>query len=239
MLQSALRLIYPPECLMCRSQTDVELALCGSCWRDTPFIAGLCCDLCGIPLPGQEADVTVHCDDCLSIARPWSHGRAVTRYDDTARRIVLALKHGDREDLAGAFAAQMLLAAAPFMTAETVFVPVPLHWFRLLRRGYNQSALLAQHLASLSQRPFLPDSLMRIRHTPSLKGRNLDARFSSLDGAIKSHPRKGHKLEGRDVVLVDDVMTTGATLAACTLAAYQAGAADVSVLLLARAGKDA
>ncbi|TKA95662.1 ComF family protein, partial [Cereibacter changlensis] len=98
-LQAALRLLYPPQCLTCDALVTTDFGLCGPCWRETPFITGLVCDLCGTPLPGEDPGHAVHCDDCLTLARPWARGRAALLYKDNGRRIVLALKHGDRLDL--------------------------------------------------------------------------------------------------------------------------------------------
>ena len=236
-MQSVLRAIYPSECLICRDFTDADFALCGPCWRDTPFVGGLVCDACGTPLPGPDDDEVVHCDDCMRTPRPWSRGRAALAYGETGRRIVLGLKHGDRTDLVRPAAAWMAQAAAPLVSDDTILVPVPLHWTRLWRRRYNQSAMLAARIATLLDRDTCPDALVRARRTTSLSG-TVAARFAAMDGAIRPHPRRGAAMSGRNVILVDDVMTSGATLSACAGAARDAGARDVAVLLLARAVRD-
>lgn len=240
-LQSALRLVYPPRCTVCGGLVDSDFGLCGPCWRDTPFIAGAACDLCGVPLPaGPDTDVDgLHCDDCLSIARPWSAGRAALMYRDNGRKLVLALKHGDRHDVVRPAAVWMARAAQPLLRPDTLIAPIPLHWLRLLKRRFNQAALLARAVAQEVDRAWCPDLLIRPRATPPLGGKGRDARFATLSGAIAVHPRRGHLLAGRPVLLVDDVMTSGATFAAATEACHAAGAADVSILSLARAGKDA
>ncbi len=232
-----LRLVYPSQCLLCDAQVETDFALCGPCWRETPFLMGLVCSLCGAPLPGQDTGEEVHCDDCLTIARPWSRGRSTLLYQDHGRRIVLSLKHGDRDDLAAPVAGWMARAAAPLLTDRTLIVPVPLHWRRLLKRRYNQSAMLAKALAPLVGHPVALDALIRARATASLGTKGRDDRFRTLDGAIRPHPRRGRAMAGRDVLLIDDVMTSGATLAACAEAARAAGADDVCVLTLARAAK--
>ena len=238
-MQRALRLIYPSECLLCRDLTESDFALCGACWRETPFTAGLVCDQCGIPLMGEDEGNPVHCDDCMTIARPWDRGRAAMSYRDNGRKIVLALKHGDRSDLARPAAKWMARVATPLMDDTSLLVPVPLHWSRLLARRYNQSAMLTQALSKETGVPVGVDSLVRIRRTKTLGGQSRDQRFATLDGAIRPHPKRGVRMSGKTVVLVDDVMTSGATLAACADAARSAGAAKVHVLILARAGKDA
>ncbi len=233
---SLLRLVYPSQCLMCSSLVETDFALCGPCWRQTHFLMGLVCNGCGAPLPGED-DADVLCDDCIRVARPWSRGRACVLYQDHGRRVVLSLKHGDRDDLAAPVARWMARTAAPLITGTTLLVPVPLHWRRLLKRRYNQSAMLANALSPLIDRPVAVDALVRPRATPSLAHKSSDERFITLEGAIAPHPSRGRTMTGRDVLLIDDVMTSGATLAACAVAARAAGAHDVCVLTLARAAK--
>ena len=237
-IQSALRVIYPPRCLGCGEMVESDFGLCGPCWRDTPFTAGLVCDLCGLPLPGGRPGEVAHCDACLSTPRPWRQGRAALVYDGTARRLVLALKHGDRQDLADPAAHWMAQALAGVDTAGMLAAPVPLHRWRLLKRRYNQSALLARALARRLGLDVCPDLMVRPRATPSLDGRTAVQRFETLSGAIVVPPGRRAQVAGRHVLIVDDVMTAGATLAACTHACLDAGAVACSVVTLARVGKD-
>jgi predicted amidophosphoribosyltransferase len=238
-MQSIIRAIYPAQCVACDEQTEAEYGLCGRCWSDTTFIAGTICDTCGAPLPGEAGNVPVFCDDCMTTARPWDRGRAAVVYAGIGRRIVLGLKHGGRIDLAYPAALWMSRGLSPLVTPETLIIPVPLHWMRLARRRYNQSALLARHLGKIHQAPFCLDALQRTQRTKSLDGQGKEARFATLSGVIKPNPRRAAKLAGRDILLVDDVMTSGATLAACTEAVRAAGAGTVSIATLARVVKDA
>ncbi|MFV2051165.1 double zinc ribbon domain-containing protein [Aliiroseovarius sp. YM-037] len=238
-MQSALRMIFPPQCMTCGVLVDSEFGLCSTCWRDTPFVFGLVCDKCGLPLPGEEADSSgVLCDDCLRIARPWVQGRAALLYAGNARRLVLALKHGDRQELARPAAEWMARVAEPILSPDMLIAPVPLHWTRLARRRYNQAALLAQRLAARTGLDCEPTLLQRKKRTKPMEGVTRDARFALLQGAITCGPQHAN-LTGRDVLLVDDVMTSGATLAASAEACIAAGARQVSVLTLARVAKDA
>lgn len=236
-MQRVLSLVYPDQCLLCRELVDRSGGLCAGCWRDMPFLRGLVCDTCGVSLPGPAEDIAVHCDDCLKVARPWVQGRAALGYRGGGRRLVLALKHGDRSELAGPISGWMAAAGAPFLTGGIAIVPVPLHWTRLLRRRYNQSAELGRALAARLGLTFLPSALMRTRRTIIQDDLGADARFANVANAIAPHPKHGQALAGRDVCLVDDVMTSGATLSEATAACHEAGARRVSVLVLARVEK--
>lgn len=238
-MQAALHLLYPPQCISCSEAVTSDFGLCAECWRATPFISGLACDQCGTPLPGTERDGRVLCDDCLTIARPWERGRAALLYGDNARSLVLALKHGDRMDLARPAAGWMVKAAQPILKPAMLVVPVPLHWLRLLRRKYNQAALLSKSVAGLAGLAHCPDALIRRRPTGTQDGKTRDGRFANLVGAFAVPPRREAIIHDRDVLLIDDVMTSGATFAAATEAIFAAGARSVAVLSLARVAKDA
>jgi len=237
-LQTALRLIYPSRCLSCATMVESDFGLCGPCWRDTQFIGGLVCDSCGTPLPGDDLGEAEHCDDCMTITRPWQHGRAAMIYRGNGRKLVLALKHGDHHEIARAAATWMLRAAALIIAPDMLVAPVPLHWTRMLKRRFNQSALLAEHVARGGDLAYCPDLLIRPTRTKSLEGLSRDERFATVQGAIKIHPKRRHRIIGRKVLIVDDVMTSGATLAACAEACNRAGATEVSILTLARVAKD-
>lgn len=238
-MQAALHVLYPPQCISCAAPVMSDFGLCSDCWRETPFISGLVCDLCGVPLPGTEAGERVICDDCMRIARPWGQGRAALLYRDNARRLVLALKHGDRMDLALPAGQWLSRAAKPVIQPGALVVPVPLHWFRLIRRKYNQAALLSRAVARGTGLDHCPDALIRHLSTGSQEGRTRDDRFARLVGAFSVPKRRERLVQDRDILLVDDVMTSGATFAAATEALFAAGARSVNVLCLARVAKDA
>lgn len=238
-LQAALHLLYPPRCVACAAPVGSDFGLCPTCWRDTPFAAGLVCDLCGVTLPGEDPGHAVHCDDCLTLARPWDRGRAAMIYRDGARSLVLKLKHADRTDLARPMADWLHRAAAPILTTGMLVVPIPLHWWRMFRRRYNQSALLGARLARRAGLEHCPDLLQRIRATGTQDGRGREGRYANMQGALRVHPRRRALAQGRDILLVDDVMTSGATLTAATEVLLAAGAARVHVAVMARVAKDA
>ncbi len=238
MLHSVVRMVMPRQCAVCGALTETDSGLCGECWSETDFATGLCCSLCGVPLPGDVDEGPTHCDDCLKVHRPWSQGATVFGYSGAGRKMVLGLKHGDRQDLVPVLGKMMARVSKPLLTDDTVIVPVPLHWSRMLRRRYNQAALLAQSMAQILGQPVVLDGLQRVRKTRPTKGMDREERLSSQAGSIRPHPKNGCRMRGRPVLIVDDVMTTGATLAAATEGAKMAGARRVCVLTLARAHKE-
>jgi len=228
--------LFPPDCLLCRAPVGTAFGLCPDCVVAAPFIAGPVCDRCGVPVLGAEGEAPA-CDACTTLARPWRQGRAVFRYEGVGRRIALLLKHADRQDLARAAGPWLARTARPLWQDGQVIVPVPLAFGRRLTRRYNQAALLAMALARKIGQPVIGDALRRVRATPSLDHRSLEDRFALLAGAI-APGRGATRLSQRPVLLIDDVMTTGATLASATEACITAGAARVDVLLLARVARD-
>ena len=236
--QSAIQAIYPYSCVACDARVEGAHGLCASCWAETGFITGLVCDSCGAPLPGTDDGSRVQCDDCMTTARPWDRGRGVLLYQGVGRRLVLALKHGDRTDLVPTLAGWLVKAARLLVNDDVLLVPVPLHWSRLLRRRYNQAALLAQASGRQLGIQVCVDALLRQRRTAPLDGHSKDARFAAIDGAIACNPKQVQLISGRHILLVDDVMTSGATLAAATEALRNGGAANVSVVTLARVTKE-
>lgn len=237
-VQSVLDAIYPARCLGCGDVVHDDFGLCGACWRDTSFIGGTVCDGCGVPLMGDATGDAPRCDACLKSPPVWGRGRAAVLYKDTGRKLVLALKHGDRQEIAKPASRWLAQAAKGLLAPETLIAPVPLHWLRLIKRRYNQSALLADALAAELGQPVCADLLQRARRTRSLDGMNREQRRETLTDAIRVHPRRRHRLAGRPVLIIDDVMTTGATLSACARACLDGGAAGVNVLTLARVAKD-
>jgi len=238
-IQTAVEVIYPPRCLGCGDLVVSDFGLCGACWAETPFIGGTVCESCGTPVPGEADAYRTECDECMQTPRPWQDGRAALLYQGQARKLILALKHGDRPELARPAARWMAQAGREIFRPGMLIAPVPLHRARLIRRKYNQSALLARHVGQETGLTVCPDLLLRDKNTPVLDGKTARQRTETLSGAIKVHPKRRGLMQDRAVLLVDDVMTSGATLAACARVCRDAGANHISVLVLSRVAKDA
>jgi ComF family protein len=224
--------VLPPRCLNCGATVGEPEALCGACWASMTFFAPPWCRVCGLPFEHPIGEGAI-CGACAARLPAWDRARAVLRYDRHSRRLVLMLKHGDQTHLAGAFGRWMQRSGGEVLTEADLLIPVPLHWTRLLARRFNQAALLARAVRSAGGPALGADWLVRRRRTPSQGRMGPLARARNVRGAFAL--RRGRSVEGKHVVLIDDVMTTGATAEECARVLRRAGAASVGVLVLARA----
>lgn len=230
-----LDLLLPPVCLSCDAAVDSPGHFCAPCFSRTSFITSPFCRRCGAPFShAGQASAAGQCPQCEEAPPPWGQARAALRYDAQSRRLILPLKHGDRPDLARWLAVLMARAGADLLDTADMVVPVPLHPQRLRARRYNQAALLADRLGLIRHLPVRLDALVRLRVTPSLANLSAEQRQDVLHGAFAPRRGAGASIAGRRVVLIDDVLTSGATCTACTLALLAAGAACVDVLVVAR-----
>jgi predicted amidophosphoribosyltransferase len=228
--------LFPPACPACRGETATGLSLCATCWAETAFLTGTGCVTCGRAVPGLGGGGTgFHCDTCQAHPPLWDRGAAVFAYEGAGRRLVLGLKHGDRLDMLPMLAGWMLRAGRELTPEADLVIPVPMHWTRRLKRRFNQSAELAQSFCDSAGRrdSFAPGLLRRARRTASQDGRDRAGRAENLRGAIGLVPGAAERIAGRRVLLVDDVLTTGATLNAVTGVCRLAGASTVDILVLA------
>jgi ComF family protein len=227
--------LLPPRCAACDEPVAVQGVLCPSCFGQTQFISAPLCDRCGVPLSAAEqgGDESL-CPGCRQHPPRFRQARAALRYDEHGRRLILPLKHGDRLELAPVLAPMMLRAARDLLPRADVLVPVPLHRNRLFHRKYNQAGVLAFAIGRLADKPVLPDGLQRIRPTAPLDDRSPEERAREVGGSVAVRPSRAAMIAGRTVLLVDDVMTSGATANACAEALLAAGAAAVDVVAAAR-----
>jgi ComF family protein len=201
-------------------------------WTRIQFIDGPVCDGCGAPFPHHLGD-GVRCPACLARPRVFSRARAACIYDEGSRDLILQLKHADRTDLAGTLSAWVSRAAADLIEGADAVVPVPLHRWRLLKRRYNQAAEIARPIARRWGKPFLADALVR-RRAGGQAGKSASGRHRSVAGAFTAPSNRRRLVEGRRILLIDDVMTTGSTAEACARALLRAGASAVDLAVIAR-----
>lgn len=225
-------LLMPPACIACKSPVATPLSFCADCFAALkPIDAGRCVQ-CAIPLP-MAWRTESHCLGCLRDPPRFDRTAAPYLYDGPARQLVLAFKNG-REAYATPMAAAMLRAAPDWVGPDTLVCAVPLHRWRLAARGYNQALVLARAIARASGAPLHPDLLVRVKATPRTNGLSRRQRQLNVKGAFRLAPDAGARIAGREVILVDDVMTSGATASAAARLLKRAGAARVSVLVHAR-----
>ena len=225
-------LFVPPCCVVCRVRIGAHHLLCATCWREVNFIRPPLCDVLGIPLPFDTGERTVSAG---AVAHPpaYDRARAVAHYSGAMRTLVHQLKYADRHDARALFGRWLAEAGRDLLPGADVIVPVPLSRLRLLLRHFNQAAVLAGELSRQSGVRMDPLVLRRTRSTPSQVGMTRDQRRRNVAGAFAVPPQRRAAIEGRNVLLVDDVITTGATAEACARTLKRAGAARVDVLALA------
>jgi ComF family protein len=230
----ALDLILPPLCLKCRVPVGEPQSVCAPCWSALRFLSAPQCMQCGLPFP-HDLGAGVKCAACIAKPPPFAVSRAALAYDDASRDLILGFKHADRLETVPLFARWMAVAARDALADADALVPVPLHWRRLVARRYNQAALLANALGRLTHLPVDTAALQRVKPTPS-QGEmpSARARAKNVVRAFAFAEKHRGKILGKRLALVDDVLTTGATVGACTKALLKAGAASVSVVTLAR-----
>jgi ComF family protein len=228
----ALDIALPTLCVACREPV-AGVGVCAACWSKLSFIAQPYCPRLGIPFVYDPGPGLLSME---AIANPpaYARARAAVRYDDVARTLVHALKYHDRTDLAPAMGRWMARAGEELLAEADVLVPVPLHWRRGWSRRYNQSGALARVIEKQCGVPVASDVLGRIRPTPQQIGLNRSQRASNVQGAFKAAADRTAAIHGRRVVLIDDVLTSGATADACARALLRARAAQVDVLVFAR-----
>lgn len=233
MLGTVLNLLFPPQCLACRARVTSNGTLCLDCWKQVRFISAPLCTRCGEPFEFALGDGAV-CGECMRSEPSFAKARAAFRYDEHSRQLVTSFKYGDQTQLAPIYGAWLERAGKELIEASEVIVPVPLSYWRFISRRYNQSAILAHALAKKTGLPVLPDGLRRTRHTQAQAGLTRKQRQDNVRGAFAIGRRRQDRIRGKSVLLIDDVMTTRATIDECSKALLKGGAASVNVLTLAK-----
>jgi ComF family protein len=234
---AALDLVLPHTCPSCEQPVAARGLFCAPCFGRITLISKPLCQCCGVPFGSEyQAGRGSLCVDCGTDRPEFGRARAAFLYDAQSRGLVLGLKHADRTDLARTLAPFMVRAGRELLADAELLVPVPLHRWRLIGRRYNQAALLAHEVRRLTGRPVLVDGLLRRRPTQSLGHMGRGDRARELAGAFAANPDRTAAIKHRQVLLIDDVMTTGATARGCAKQLLAAGVSRVDVLTVARVG---
>lgn len=226
----ALDMLFPPQALD-GGPRPLAGGFSAEAWSRIRFLDGPVCDGCGTPF---DFDPGARCAACLAKPRAFDAARAACLYDETSRDPILKLKHADRLDLAPMFARWLSRTAAPLIEEADAIAPVPLHPLRLVHRRYNQAAEIARPLAAMTGTPYLPDALVRRRATATQGGKSGSGRKRNVAGAFEVPAARRGQVEGLRILLIDDVLTTGATAEGCARALKAAGAARVDLAVVAR-----
>lgn len=231
--RAAIDLVMPPRCPTCGVRVAEPATLCAACWATMPFIVRPFCEKTATPFAFDAGPGTV-APEALQHPVPWTRARAAVRYDGAAAKLVQLLKYSDRHEVVPLMARVMVQAGSDVVRDADLIVPVPLHPRRLWMRRFNQAALLARAIGTRAGKPVAVDVLRRRKSTPPQVGLLREQRARNMVGAFAVPAGKRPTLAGRRVVLVDDVYTSGATLAAATRVLWRAGAGEVDVLVFAR-----
>jgi ComF family protein len=230
--QLVVNTITPPKCLACRGDVLEGASLCSACWQKLTNLEEPVCDVLGTPFAYDQGSGALSAA-ALADPPPWDRSRAAVVFDDVAKGLVHALKYRDSNE-AGLFMARMMARAGRDLLVEAdVVLPVPLHWTRLWKRRFNQAAYLAKPLAAGAGKAYAANILLRQVSTRQQVGLSAQGRHKNVHKAFVVPFEKAGLISGKTIVLVDDVRTTGATVAACSVALKKAGAARVFVLSFA------
>ena len=231
-LRPLLDFALPPRCPGCGAITAEPHRFCLACWSQLVFLGEPCCAVCALPFE-HAGEAGAVCAGCLAHPPAFARMRAAVAYGEIPRKVALKLKYGGRPGVAETMA-RFIERHLAFAAGEALLAPVPLHRWRIWKRGYNQAALIAAALARRAGIEPRLDLLERVKATPPLKAMNPQQRRDAVRGAFRIAAKHKERVRGRDVILVDDVYTSGATVDACARVLKRAGAARVEVLCWAR-----
>lgn len=238
-IEGILDFFIPPRCLMCGISIQKSGSICSKCFKKLTFIVEPCCQKCGAPfLYDSMAGIDHLCLQCHRESLLWHRGKAAFLYNEGIKRLILPLKYADQHNGLDFLAHCMWQCAASLLQEVDYLIPVPLHKKRLQQRHYNQSALLAWKLNKKAKKTVLPLALRKIRNTPSLGHYNKEDRQTILQGAFAINPDFQKVIRYKSVVLIDDVMTTGSTLNACSQVLLDAGVKQINSVVIAKVGND-
>ncbi len=232
--QKLLNFFLPPVCPLCRTLVSQNKTVCAPCWSQIHFISTPYCPQCAKPFDFGSATNDLKCGKCLAKSPAFSATRAVFKYDDFSRKFILSFKHHNAIHFGPLLAQWMHTHSQDILRDADFLIPVPLHWTRLLKRGYNQAAILSKEISKLSKVPTKLKVLNRIKRTPTQGSLTPKQRQDNVRGAFHVPASACPKIQGKTLVLIDDVITTGATLDACAKTLIKAGAKEIRVISAAR-----
>lgn len=247
LIKTSVNVLLPPRCPVSGTVVDAPGMLCSDAWASLLFIAPPYCAQCGVPFEFdlsergavlKKEQQEMMCAACLASAKPYSRARSALVYDEGSRHLILAFKHGDQTHLTLSFGPWLCSCGTEILAGADALIPVPLHWMRLIKRRYNQSALLGEDLRRRTGIPHWPDALHRQRNTPTQGHQNTADRRANVQGAFSLNPVYQDRICGKNLVLLDDVLTTGATAEECARILLKEGARQVDVLTIARVVKN-
>jgi ComF family protein len=228
-----LDIIYPPHCISCGDIVSENGNICPDCWGDINFITDPQCEICGFPFDFEVMAGSI-CAGCAKKPPSFSRARAVFLYDDASSSMVTSFKYSDRVENRAAYARWMARVGRDIITEVDFIIPVPLHFFKLLTRKYNQAALLSHEIARIADKEVLARAIIRKKYTKTQAAFSHKGRFKNIGGAFKINPKYQQILYGKKILLVDDVVTTGATADECAKVLRKAGVERVELLTLAK-----
>lgn len=228
-----LDMVLPHTCGLCREVMNSGQSLCADCWGGLQFIARPHCDCCGLPFAFDLGPGAL-CAKCVEKRPSFTAARAALKYDDHSKQMILAFKHGDKIHLRGLLAKFLYQSGKDVLQGANLIAPVPLHWWRMVKRKYNQAALLSSEIANYSGLDHEAHLLLRKKRTVPHENMSRDEREKNVSKAFTVNPKYVDSVKGKIIVLVDDVMTSGATVNECAKTLLKQGVAEVRVLTLAR-----
>lgn len=236
-VDKAIDIVFPPQCLSCKAKVESNGSLCHKCWEAIEFISSPQCVVCGVPFELATSERQI-CGKCIADPPKYKAARAVFSYDDASSKLITNFKYYDSTASGLHFAKWMLRAGKGFIDEADIIVPVPLHKIRLLSRRYNQSALLCNSLSEVTAKKVCNKLLIRHKNTKPQAGLSFNMRVNNVKSAFKVNNKFQDEITGKNILLVDDVMTTGSTINSCTKVLLKAGAKNVFVLTIAMTVKD-
>jgi ComF family protein len=231
-IKSLLNLLFPNKCIICNSYAS-QNKICGECWGNCSFITKPYCALCSHPFE-YDNDETSICGHCIANNPKYDKAISVFKYDKYSKEIIHKFKYNDHLHILDYFIGLMLNMGKEVIQQSDVIIPVPMHKYKLLKRGYNQSALLAMKLSSKSKIKYLPHALVKAKNTTPQADLKKDDRIKNVKNSFKLNSKFQESLKGKNILLIDDVVTTGATISECCKTLRKASPKKIFVLSLAK-----